>query len=55
MYEIIHCNRFIIPKTATAWGTSCLTINDFAVQAEMAAVKSFTDVGNILSIFYDYL
>ncbi len=34
---------------------SCLTIKDFAVQAEMVAVETSIDVGNILWIFYDCL
>ncbi len=34
---------------------NCLTINDFAVQAEMVAVESSIDMGNILWIFYDCL
>ncbi len=34
---------------------SCLTFNDFALQAEMVAVETSMDVGNILSIFYDCL
>ncbi len=32
---------------------SCLTINDFAVQAEKVAVETSIDVGNILWIFYE--
>ncbi len=34
---------------------SSLTINDFAVQAEMTAVETYIVVGNILWIFYDCL
>ncbi len=34
---------------------SCLTINDFAVQAEMVAVETSIGVSNILWIFYDCL
>ncbi len=34
---------------------SCLTIKDFAVQAEMVAVESSLDVGNILWMFCDCL
>ncbi len=34
---------------------SFLTIKDFAVQAEMVAVESSLDVGNILWMFYDCL
>ncbi len=34
---------------------SYLTIKDFAVQAEMVAVETSIDVGNILWIFYDCL
>ena len=68
VYEIFHCNQFIIPSKATARDTStkhhsagtlvrcsCLTINDFAVQAEMDAVETSIDVGNILWILYDCL
>ncbi len=57
IYEILHCNQFIIPSKATAWDTrtSCLTTIDFAVQAEMVAVKTSTDVSNTLWIFYDCL
>ncbi len=32
---------------------SCLTIKDFAVQADMVAGETSIDVGNILWIFYD--
>ncbi len=34
---------------------SCLPINDFAVKAEMVAVETFINMGNILWIFYDCL
>ncbi len=53
IYGILHCNQFIIPSKATACDTS--TIKDFAVQAEMVAVETSIDVGNILWIFYDCL
>ena len=60
IYGILHCNQFIIPSKATACDTctmncSCLTIKDFAVQAEMVAVETSLDVGNILWMFYDCL
>ena len=45
IYKIFHCNQFIIPSKVTAWDTSCLTINDFAVQGEMVAMEDFVDVG----------
>ncbi len=57
IYEILHCNHFIILSNATAYETttiancfypSCLAINDFAVQADMVAVETSIDVGNIL-------
>ena len=40
-------------STGTLNHCSCLTIKDFAVQAEMVAVETFLDVGNILWMFYD--
>ncbi len=47
------------PKKYHSAGTlvrcSCLTINDLAVQAEMAALEASIDVGNVLWIFYDCL
>ncbi len=57
IYGILHCNQFIIPSKATACDTSTmdLTIKDFAVQAEMVAVETSIDVGNMLWIFYDCL
>ena len=55
IYGILRCNQFIIPSKATACDTSCITINDFAVQAEMVAVETSIYVGYILWIFYDYL
>ena len=48
IYGIFHRNQFIISSKATA----CLTINDFAVQAEMVEVETCTDVGNIPWIFH---
>ncbi len=42
-------------STGTLVQCSCLTINDFPVQAEMVAVETSVDVGNILWIFYDCL
>ncbi len=42
-------------STGTLVRCSCLLINDFAVQAEMVAVETSIDVGNILWIFYDCL
>ncbi len=58
-YGIIHCNQFIIPSKATACditliSCSCLTINYFSLEAEMVAVETSIDVGNILWIFYAY-
>ncbi len=47
-----HCGGF---SAGTLVGCSCLTINDFAVQAEIVAVKTSIDVDNILWIFYDCL
>ena len=44
-----HCS------TVTLVHCSCPTIKDFAVQAEMVAVETSIDVGNILWIFYDCL
>ena len=52
IYGIPHCNQFIIPSKAAACDTTTM---DFAVQAEMVAVETSIDVGNILWIFYDCL
>ena len=46
-----HCNQFIISSKTTACGTT----KNFAVQAEMVAVETIIDVGNILWIFYDFV
>ncbi len=67
IYEILHCMQPVHHSqqshclghkhhsAGTMVRCSCLTINVFAVQAEMVAVETSVDVGNILWIFYDCL
>ncbi len=43
IYEILHCNHFIILSNATAYETNTIAEND-----EVVAVEDFIDVGNIL-------
>ncbi len=51
----VQCISATQKNTTALAHCSCLTIKDFAVQAEMVAVETFIDVGNILCIFYDCL
>ncbi len=53
IYPVMHPQEH--PSTGTLVHCSCLTIRDFAVQAEMVAVETSIDVGKILWIFNDCL
>ncbi len=61
IYEILHCNHFIILSKATVYETttnhhragtpidcSCLICSGFAETDEVVAGEDFIDVGNIL-------
>ncbi len=54
IYEILHCNHFIILSNATAYETTTIhfrlvvSVPLLHVNDEVVAVKDFIDVGNIL-------
>ncbi len=48
IYEILHCNHFIILSNVTAYETTTIKCSDIAENDEVVAVGDFIDVGNIL-------